>query len=157
MSLLLRMLGSCFILLAAYGTGAGISLHHRLRCRQLHTFARLLQYLRGLLKYQPLTGGELLFRSQAYPEFMALGLEHCSSLPELPIPDAMPAPLQTEVREGLSQMEMQPREEACETLCRLAALCEEAAQTARHEADAAQALWPRLGLCVGVLIVILLW
>lgn len=157
MSLLLRLLGGCLVLLAGYGAGYGVLLHHRARWGQLHTFGRLLGYWRGLLQYQALTGPELLCRARNYPEFAGLGLAGCTGLAGLPLPAALPPPQQAELRDGLCQMALQPRLEACATLERLAALCEEGARQARREADAARTLWPRLGLCAGVLIVILLW
>ena len=73
------------------------------------------------------------------------------------MPGALTLAEQEEIRDGLCQMSLQPREEACATLERLASLCEEAAQRARQAADDSRVLWPRLGLCAGVLTVILLW
>lgn len=154
---LLRAAGACLVLLAGYGAGAGVPLHHRRSWRQLHTFARLLAYWQGILRYQPLTGAELLRRARQYPEFAALGLEGCAGLSALPMPGALTLAEQEEIRDGLCQMSLQPREEACATLERLASLCEEAAQRARQAADDSRVLWPRLGLCAGVLTVILLW
>lgn len=157
MTFLLRMTGVFLLLLAGYGAGYGVMLRHRARWRQLHTFAELLTYLQGVLCYQALTGTELLRRAQTYRLFDSLGLENCAGLSDLPLPAALALPQQEEFRDGLYQMEMQPREKACATLERLASLCEEAAENERRNTDAARVLWPRLGLCAGVLLVILLW
>lgn len=154
---LLRAAGACLVLLAGYGGGRCVWLHHRAQWRQLHTFARLLLYLQGVLRYQPLTGADLLRRAGAYPEFAELGLKLCTELAGLPLPAALPAAQREELNDGLRQISLQPREEACATLGRMAALCEDVAQRAQREAEAARALWPRLGLCGGVLAVILLW
>lgn len=155
--MLLRVIGACLVLLAGYSAGMGVMLHHRTQCRQLHTYARLFAYLQGLLRYQALTGLELLHRAQTYPEFAGLGLESCTELPALPLPASLPLPQRQEMRDGLCQMALQPREEACATLERLAALCEDGAQQAQRESDRARGLWPRLGLCAGGVIVIVLW
>ena len=53
--------------------------------------------------------------------------------------------VQLEVRQGLEQIALEPRTNACTTLRHLESLCEEAAAARWEEAQAARRLWPRLG------------
>ena len=157
MNELLRVLGG--LLLVAAGGGGGAALYgrkHR-QWRQLHTWARLLGYLRELLACQPLNGRELLARAARYPAFARLGVEGCATLAALPLPDAFPPELRQELRQGLEQLALEPRSSACATLQRLERLCEQAAARKWEETQAARRLWPRLGACVGMLAAILLW
>lgn len=153
----LRILGG--ILLVAAGTGCGAAIYgrkHR-QWQQLHTFARLMAYLGELLSYQPLSGRELLGRAARYPAFARLGVAKCCELATLPLPECLPLAAQMEVRQGLEQIALEPRANACTTLRHLESLCEEAAATRWEEAQAARRLWPRLGACAGMLAAILLW
>ena len=157
MTVVLRLLGG--VLLVAAGTGGGVAVYARKQrqWRQLHTFARLLDYLRELLAYQALNGRELLARAARYPAFARLGVTGGGTLAALPMPECLPAAVQLEIRQGLEQLALAPRASACATLRRLEALCEEAAAQKQEEARAARRLWPRLGACAGMLAAILLW
>ena len=157
MNLCLHMLGA--MLLIATGGGAGLGIY-RGRCQswwKLHTFARLFGYWQGILAYQALTGGELLQRAAMYPAFCKLGVNQCAALSELTPPKELPPPLREEVIQGLRRISGEPRITACDTLRQLSQLCEDAARQRYKEAEYARKLYPRLGLCVGVLAVILLW
>ncbi len=157
MSEMIRVLGG--LLLVAAGTGGGIAVYSRKyhQWRQLHTFARLLAYLRELLAYQPLNGGELLARAARYPAFARLGVGECGTLAALPLPGSLPPGTRQELQQGLEQLAFEPRSNACATLKRLETLCEDAAVSKREESQAARRLWPRLGACAGMLAAILLW
>ena len=78
------------VLLAAAGAGGGtcLALRARRRWQDAHAFGRLLDYLHGAIRYRTLTGGEVLQKAAAYPEFACLGLEHCHRLGRLLPPDA---------------------------------------------------------------------
>ena len=136
----LRILGG--ILLVAAGTGCGAAIYgrkHR-QWQQLHTFARLMAYLGELLSYQPLSGRELLGRAARYPAFARLGVAKCCELAALPLPECLPLAVQLEVRQGLEQIALEPRTNACTTLRHLESLCEEAAAARWEEAQAARSI-----------------
>ena len=92
-----------------------------------------------------------------YPEFAEMGIRNCGSLAELPLPVALSPTLRQEMEQGLVQVGLEPRDTACATLQRLATLCEEAAVEQKAKAELARRLWPRLGVCCGILLAILLW
>ena len=156
MNAALRVAGAILLIVACGGAGLAVSAHQMVCWRQLHTLARLFQYLQGLLSYQALTAKELLQRAAYYPEFAKLFKTECNSLDQLSLPASLSKELHTEILSGLRQLAWEPRQNACSTLERLASLCEEAAALKHEEARAAQNLWPRLGFCAGILAVILL-
>lgn len=155
--LLPRILGAFLLILAGAGGGLAFYSHEAACGQQLHTFARLLDYLRGTLSYQALTGAELLQRAAFYPEFAKLGLANCCTLEDLPLPRAVSDSLKMEILSGLAQLALEPRASACATLQRLADLTEEEAQRKQNQARQAHSLYPRLGACAGILTAILLW
>lgn len=153
----LRFLGSILLIFAGIGGGQVIYLTQRTAWIQIDTLAQLLLYWDTLLKYQALTDRELVRRAAMYSEFAALGVQEGCILEELPLPHALPSPTVTEIRQGFKRMALAPRKAACATLERLATLCERAAEQKRQRAEAARTFWPRLGGCLGALVVILLW
>lgn len=157
MNAVLRVAGAILLIVACGGAGLAVSAHQMVCWRQLHTLARLFQYLQGLLSYQALTAKELLQRAAYYPEFAVLFKNECNSLDQLSLPAFLSTELHTEILSGLRQLAWEPRQNACATLERLAALCEEAAVRKHEEAQTARNLWPRLGFCAGILAVVLLW
>lgn len=157
MSVFLRSIGALLLILT--GAGGGFAVYgHKLRdWQQLRTLAGLFGYLQGLLSYQAMAGDELLGWAARYPEFSMLDLDDCRRLADLPLPAALPPVLAQEVRSGLTQLALQPRDNACATLQRLADLCGRAAEEKGKEVQAARTLWPKLGICAGILAAILLW
>lgn len=155
-SMIFRVAGGILVILACGGAGMAIYIHQINSWRQLHTLARLFEYLQGALSYQALTGKELMRRAALYPEFAVFFKNQCEELEELSLPVILSQERKTEIQSGLAQLAWEPRRNACSTLKRLAALCEEAAAQKKQDAQTARSLWPRLGFCVGILIVVLL-
>lgn len=157
MSVCAKLFGGALLLVAGLGLGTSI-------CRplfscwwQLHTLARLFIYLDGLLTYQQLTGAELLRRAVQDSDFRRLGIENCKTLAEIPIPRGADEALRSELQQELSHMAGQPHVVVCAAFRRMAGLCEDAAEQKRRQAEAARRLWPRLGMCAGALVAILVW
>lgn len=157
LTVLLRLLGTGVLM--AVGTVGGIQ-----ACRQkkqvqhqLYTWYRFFCYLQQILGYYALTGDEMLACAKDYPEFFALGLEHCSTLEQLPLPEVLTAARRREVYSALRQLAMQPRTVACQTLQYVAELFRDAAAEKGDEIQTAEKLWPKLGFCAGTLTAILLW
>lgn len=157
MSVFLRSVGALLLILAGAGGGFTVYGHKLQTWQQLRTLEGLFGYLQGLLSYQAMAGDELLGWAARYPEFSSLDLGNCRRLENLPLPEALPPVLAQEIRSGLSQLALQPRDTACSTLQRLADLCARAAEEKGKEVQAARTLWPKLGICAGVLAAILLW
>ena len=103
------------VLLAAAGACGGtcLALRARRRWQDAHAFGRLLDYLHGAIRYRTLTGGEVLQKAAAYPEFARLGLEHCHRLGRLVPPDAFEPALRQELCADLEALESAPRDTAC--------------------------------------------
>lgn len=157
MNVCVKLFGVVFLLVAGLGLGDGV-------CRplfscwwQLHTLSRLFIYLDGLLAYQQLTGRELLRRAAQDPDFRRLGIEDCKKLTDIPVPCRAGEALCSELQQELSHMSGQPHTVVCTSFQRMARLCEEAAEQKRRQAEAARRLWPRLGICAGALVAILVW
>lgn len=138
------------------GIGMGIYTGRHLSWWKVYTFSRLLRYLASLLRYQALTGPELLRRATIYPEFVRLGVDTCTSLGKLPVPSCLRGAVQQETRQELIRLGEKNREVACTILERLATLWEEEARQKYNEAEAARHLCPRLGACAGLLAAILI-
>lgn len=153
----LRILGSLLMIFAGIGGGQVVYFMQRTGWIQIDTLAQLFQYWETLLRYQALTDYELVHRAMMYPEFVALGVQEGNTLAEIPLPHTLPSPLAAEIHQGLKRMALEPRKAACSTLQRLAKICERAAEEKRQRAESARTFWPRLGGCLGVLVVILLW
>lgn len=156
MNLVFRMLGGILLVLAGGGGGFAVYAHQYAAWRTLHTLEALFRYLQGLLSYQALTGEEMLRRAALYPEFALLFGEKCTLLDELPLPNSVPAEIRMEIRSGLAQLAMEPRQNACRTLQRLAELSADTASQRKKEVQMARRMWPRLGACMGLLAAILL-
>lgn len=154
---LLRFLGGILLVGAGAGSGFAVCRHRYAVWRQMYTLARLFDYLQGLLGYQALSGEELLRRAAIYPEFAQMGIEECDNLAELPLPDALSPALRQEIAQGLAQVALEPRAGACTTLQRLRTICESVAAKQQEQLELARRLWPRLGVCCGILLAILLW
>lgn len=157
MNLILRTVGAMLLLSTGLGGGLGLCHHKAQVWWRLHTFSRLFAYWQGVLTYQTLTGVELIQRASVYPAFRKLGVDQCVTLAELPPPEELSAPLREEIAQGLGRIAGEPRMTACDTLRQLSQICEDAAVQKYKEAENARRLYPRLGLCAGVLAVILLW
>lgn len=153
----LRVFGAALVVSAGTGAGFAVCRHYYEAWQKLHTLERLLSYLQTLLRYQALSGEELLRRAAIYPEFAEMGIRSCGSLAELPLPVALSPTLRQEMEQGLVQVGLEPRDTACATLQRLATLCEEAAVEQKAKVELARRLWPRLGVYCGILLAILLW
>lgn len=157
LNFLLRCLGTGFLVAAGGAGGTAACAHKRSVQREIYTVSRLFSYMQQLLAYQALTGEELLQHAKSYPQFIQLGVQSCTRLETLPLPDALVPSLRSEIRSDLHQLSMAPRETACRTLQHMATLCKEAAMQKEKETQMAEKLWPRLGLCLGALTAILMW
>lgn len=152
----LHLLGGVLLLLTGCGGGLAVYWHQRESWQRLRTFTRLLWYLQNLLQYQNLPVEQLLAAAAQYPDFAPLGLTHCQSLAELPIPTCMEETLRSELTAQLADLGLAPRRSVCTTLQRLCTQCEQETAKAEAKAGAARQLYPRLGACAGILVAILL-
>lgn len=157
MEITVKIAGTALLLLTCGGAGFAVYTHQLYRWQRLHTMARLFEYWQGLLSYQALAGEELLRRAETYDEFRSLQLGQYRVLEELSLDDMQPKTLRLEIQSGLQEMASAPRTLACRTLHRMAELCESEARVRRQEAGRIKSLGPRLGVCLGALIAILLW
>lgn len=157
LTVLFRLLGTGILI--AVGTSGGVqACREKKRAqRELYTWYRLFSYLQQMLGYHALTGDEMLACAKDYPEFLALGLENCSMLEQLPLPEMLAAARRREVYSALCQLAIQPRAVACQTLQYVAELFRDAAAEKGDEVQTAEKLWPKLGFCAGALTAILLW
>ena len=157
MTLFLRLAGA--LLLGCAGAGIGLSAAaRRADClREIHTFARLLNYLAALLEAQALTGQELLHRAARSPDFAAFCPPGAQALVELCPPAALSAALREEMIAELTAAAESPRPHACAALRRLATLCEADCRQREEACRTARRLWPKFGGCLGLLAAILAW
>lgn len=155
LSAALRLVSTLLLCAAGGGLGLAAAQKQERRWRQVHTFARLLSYMGQTLRYLPLPADELLARAAAYPEFAAIGLADCTALAALPPPAALPAPKRDEVQSLLCAAGESDRTGACEMLTAAAALCEESAAEKAPTLRQAYSLWPKLGVCGGLLAAVL--
>lgn len=157
LNFLLRCLGTGLLVAAGGAGGMAACAHKKSAWQEVYAVSRLFSYMQQLLAYQALTGEELLQRAKSYPQFTRLGMQSCTRLETLPLPDTIVPSLREEIRSDLHQLSMAPRETACRTLQHLATVCEEVAMQKEKEAQMAEKLWPRLGICLGALAAILMW
>ena len=114
MTAVLYLFGAVLLAAAGAGGGTSLALRARRRWQDAHAFGRLLDYLHGAIRYRTLTGGEVLQKAAAYPEFARLGLAHCHRLGRLVPPDAFEPALRQELCADLEALESAPRDTACE-------------------------------------------
>ena len=155
LSAALRLVSTLLLCAAGGGLGLAAAQKQERRWRQVHTFARLLSYMGQTLRYLPLPAAELLERAAAYPEFAALGAAACTQLGNLAPPAALPAPKRDEVQSLLCAAGESDRTGACEMLTAAAALCEESAAEKAPTLRQVRSLWPKLGVCGGLLAAVL--
>lgn len=156
-TLFLRLTGALLLSCAGAGIGLSAAACWADRLREVHTFARLLDYLAALLETQALTGQELLHRAARSPDFAVFCPVEALALAELRPPGALPAALREELASALTAAAESPRPHACAALRRLAALCEQDYHQRADACRAARRLWPKLGGCLGLLAAILAW
>lgn len=149
---------SGFLLLVGCGVGTGyrISLWARGRWRCVHTFVRLLEYLQASVRYQSMTGEQILLRAAAYPEFAPLGLAGCTRFSDIPLPQALEPALRRELKSDLQTLEIAGRDTACEVLTRMTVPCRTREKELYAAVGRAAQLYPRLGGCLGALLAIAL-
>ncbi|WP_187118500.1 hypothetical protein [Subdoligranulum variabile] len=157
LKVLLRFMGTIVLMVAGGGSGVAACAKKKEERQEIYMLSRLFAYMEQLLSYQALTGEELLQHAKIYPQFLRLGIQSCTRLERLPLPETLSLPLCEEIQADLRKLSLAPRETACKTLQHMAALCREAAQQKEKEVQVAEKLWPRLGLCLGALTAILLW
>jgi hypothetical protein len=150
-SILLRIFGVCALVAAGYLGGVGIASAEQKRWETMHCFARLLAYLLNGIRYRLVPGEDLLCAAKQYPEFALLHLSDCRQIGQIPPPVEFDDTLQKEIQEGLSLLAGLPREEACRELQSLMTLCKNAEDEKRTQVLASKRLYPRLGVCVGLL------
>lgn len=153
----LHFLGTILLMAAGGGGGIAVCAKKKAERQEIYRLSRLFAYMEQLLSYQALTGEELLQHAKVYPQFLQLGIQSCTRLDRLPLPQTLSTSLREEIQSDLRKLSMAPRETACKTLRHMAALCREAAQQRGKDVQVAEKLWPRLGLCLGALTAILLW
>lgn len=151
-----RLLGALLLIMAGFGGGAALAAERRACWRTIHTFAALLDFLQAGIRYQALPCGQLLAQAAADERFAALGLAACADFAAVPVPPALGPALAGEARQTLDALSAAPQQRACALLARLLAECRVAAEQADRAAAEAEHLYPRLGLCAGLLAVLFL-
>lgn len=149
--LAMRVVGMSLLVLA--GSGVGFSLYWQKReiWRRASCFVHLLEYLLLGIQYQAMPCEELLQQAALQAEFGVLNLSDCRTFDQIAIPAGLPEGTREELARGLTRLSEVPREAACRTLEQLLALCRSCEQNAREAAFRARALYPKLGLCIGLL------
>lgn len=152
----LRFVGA--VLLAGACTGGGFALagQRRAAWQRVQCFCALLEYLAGGIRYQGLPGPQLLAAAAADERFTAFHLSACADLAAVPVPAALGAPLAAQARQTLEILCNAPLAQACAALERLLDQCRAHERELGSAAGDAQRLYPRLGCCLGLVLVLLL-
>ena len=152
----LRFLGA--VLLAGACTGGGFALagQRRAAWQRVHIFCALLEYLDGGIRYQGLPGPQLLAGAAADERFAAFHLSACVDLAAVPVPAALGAPLAAQARQTLETPCHAPLAQVCAAMDRLLAQCRARERELGRAAGDALRLYPRLGCCLGLVLVLLL-
>ena len=153
---LLRALGACLLVLACGGAGVLLALRQKRQWESVHVFNQLLDYLRTGILYRAQAGEELIEDAAAWPDFAALGLGGCQKLRDIPPPTGFGSALQREIADCLAGVEDAPREAGCAALAQLLTLCRAAEEEQRRALREAVRLYPKLGLCAGLMAAIVL-
>lgn len=123
--------------------------------QQIHTFIALIEYLLTAIRYQAYPCSELLTMLGQDPRFADEDLKNCQTFADIKVPVALGRVLQQEARQTLVELGGAPYPRACDLLGRLLSQCQKQEQTIRQKADDAWRLYPKLGLCIGLLFVLL--
>lgn len=152
----LRFAGALLLAGACAGCGAALAAHKRAAWRQVHTFCALLDLFYGGIRYQAQPCAALLAQAAADARFAALGLDACADFAAVPVPAALGPELAAQAAQTLAALGAAPRQRACTALARLLEQCRGRARELNALAGDAMRLYPRLGLCAGLLLVLLL-
>ena len=152
----LRLLGAVLLAGACTGGGALLAAQKRALWRQVHSFCALLDFLQAGIRYRAAPCAALLAQAIAEQRFAGLGLEHCTDFSALPVPAALGPDLAAQVRQALAELGTAPRLRACALLARLLEQCRERERALNTAAGDAVRLYPRLGFCAGLVLVLFL-
>ncbi len=152
----LKFVGGCLLACCGGGIGWLLACQKRRAARQIEAFIRFLQYIRESIYYRTLPGAAVLAAAARYAEYSPFFPEGAAAFSQIQPPDCLCSALGGELHAGLSALEIAPRQTACDTLDHLAELCRRTGQRVQESACQAMRLYPRLGICLGSLIAILL-
>ena len=147
----LHVVGFCIVVLVGGGGGVLLFLREKKQWAQMYAFNRFLAYLESSIRYRAIPGEDLIRTAAAWPELSSLGLDSVSKLRDVAPPQAFGVALRREIVDCLCTIEAVPRESACETLLQVLRLCKAAEEERSHAMQEAGRLYPRLGLCAGLL------
>ena len=152
----LRFLGA--VLLAGACTGGGLALAGQKRAtwQRVHSFCALLEHLYGGIRYQGLPGPQLLAGAAGDERFATFGLAGCSDLAAIPVPAALGPALAAQAKQTLDELCKAPLAQVCAALERLLEQCRERERELNNAVGDALRLYPRLGFCLGLVLVLLL-
>lgn len=152
----LRFLGAVLLAGACTGAGAALALQKRAAWDRVRTFCALLELFHGGIRYQALPCAQLLAQAAADGRFAALGLDTCADFAAVPVPAALGPALAAQAKQTLRELCAAPRLHACALLVRLLEQCRAREREQNAAAGDAMRLYPRLGLCAGLLLVLVL-
>lgn len=153
---MLRFLGAVMLAGACTGGGFALAGQRRAAWQRVHTFCALLEYLDGGIRYQGLPGSQLLAGAADDARFETFDLAGCADLAAVPVPAALGAPLTVQARQTLAILCSAPLAQVCAALDRLLAQCRARERELGSAAGDALRLYPRLGFCLGLVLVLLL-
>lgn len=154
--LALKFIGGCMLTCCGGGIGWMAACRKKSGWRQIASFERFLQYLLDAIRFRHLPGSLVLGMASQHKDFAPFCPEHTVMFSQIRPPHCLRVLFGSELQDGLHTMETASQQTVCDTLEHLCELCRRAELQAQETAGAAQRLYPRVGVCMGVLIAIVL-
>lgn len=152
----LKFLGGGLLVICGYGIGWTAAKQKRKAACSIASFERFLQYLTEAIRFRRLPGNAILAMAAQHAEFAVFCPQGTTSFSHIRPPDSLTAQYGAELLDGLHTLETAPQQIACDTLEHLCALCRQAGMQAQEATLHAQQLYPRMGVCFGLLAAIVL-
>lgn len=154
--LLLKLVGCCLLVFCGGGIGWLYACRKKSVFLQSEAFVRFLQYIRESIRFRTLPGAVVLAMAACQPDFAPFCNEESTTFSRIRPPEYLRAVLGDELEAGFAVLETSTRQTACDTLDHLTELCRRAAEQTRESAHQSIRLYPRLGVCLGLIIAILM-
>lgn len=154
--LTLKFVGAFLLACCCGGIGWMAACRKKAIWQQIVAFERFLQYLLDAIRFRHLPGNMVLGMASQHEDFAPFCPGHTAAFSQIRPPAYLQHLFGSELRDGLHTMETAPRQTVCDTLEHLCELCRREEFRMQETAGAAQRLYPRVGVCLGVLIAIFL-
>lgn len=152
--MIVRVCGAVLLVAAGVGLGNAAANSIQTQWQSIRQFMELLSYIQRFISQRSMPCEEIFQYAALSNRFAGLHLERCQQFSELPIPQCLQNSIGKELQDNLTELGASSQETATALLEIMHSLCAWKEQEFLTKASAAQALYPKLGGCVGAVIAV---